>query len=48
MAGAEPVHVAAPEPIDGQTVPQPCRQYLTVPANRHSELLVWSQRLSPF
>jgi hypothetical protein len=45
-AGAEPVHAAEPEPIDGQTVPQGCRQYLTVPASSHSELLVWSQRLS--
>jgi hypothetical protein len=46
VAGAEPVHAAEPEPIDGQTVPQPCRQYLTVPANSHSVRLVWSQRLS--
>jgi hypothetical protein len=45
-AGAEPIHAAEPEPIDGLTVPQPCRQYLTVPANSHSERLVWSQRLS--
>jgi hypothetical protein len=32
VAGAEPVQAAEPEPVDGQTMPPPCRQYLTVPA----------------
>ena len=46
VAGPEPVHAGEPERIDGQTVPQPCRPYLSVPANSHSERRVWNQRLS--
>jgi hypothetical protein len=38
--------IAEPEPIDSQTVPAQCRQYLAAPAGSASELRVWSQRLS--